>query len=87
MRLPFESVDSVDCPTQCRWPSFNPVGARIKQKAEEKEIHSFCFLPVYLSWTYVFSCPWNGIDTIGSPGSQTLGHEWEFYHQLSQVCS
>lgn len=56
MRLTFESVDSVDCPLQCRLTSFNLLRAWKTSKAGEGAIQ--VLLPCFTELGYlIFSCP------------------------------
>ena len=81
MRLAFESVDAVDCTTKCRWALSNPLRAwrgRKSKRGWNLPTPLFCFLLACWAGTVVFSCPWTGNYTIGSPGFGSLDSDWNY---------
>ena len=75
IRLVAESVDSINCPLQRGWASSNLLRAWIEQKVKKGEKYPllFCFTAWLGTSQLIFFCPWTGICTIGSPGSQAFG--------------
>lgn len=69
IRVAFESVDSIDCPSQRGWASSNSLKAWMEEKAQEGGITFF--LPDCFSWG-VLAFP-----ALGSPGSQSFQFKLE----------